>query len=237
MNMKEKCTHTHLTRRGESNALEEWRNSSLVKKIPKLTGEEFTNEDWLHCLYRRRFKTRFEICKDEDGKNKRYSCDPKTFIGDNYSIETELHYVSLQGEWHTHRRGYHTKKRWHTKEVTHCLLWGPSTRSILCCKSWIGNRRKRTQRRKSANFLRKQKYRRSRSNYRCQEAEEGELSNLLKIWTKCRVLNSLVRDENSDILRNPCETKIKFANVRLRPNSVRESQLVERGITRTSSAY
>ena len=21
---------------------------------------------WLHCLYRRRFKTRFEICKDED---------------------------------------------------------------------------------------------------------------------------------------------------------------------------
>ena len=38
-------------------------------------------------------------------------------------------------------------------------------------------------------------------------------------------------NKNSDILRNPCKTEIKFANVRLRPNSVRESQLVERGIT------
>ena len=30
--------------------------------------KEFTDEDWLHCLYLGSFKTRFEICKDENGE-------------------------------------------------------------------------------------------------------------------------------------------------------------------------
>ena len=119
MNMKEKCTHTHLTRRGESNALEEWRNSSLVKKIPKLTGEEFTNEDWLHCLYRRRFKTRYEICKDEDGKIsdiraiRRHSSEIITPSRLNYIM---FHYK--ESDTHTEegitQRNGDTQRKWHT---------------------------------------------------------------------------------------------------------------------------
>ena len=42
--------------------------------LPVLNGrfqnqreKEFTDEDWLHCLYLGSFKTRFEICKDENG--------------------------------------------------------------------------------------------------------------------------------------------------------------------------
>ena len=30
--------------------------------------KEFTDEDWLHCLYLGSIKTRFEICKDEHGE-------------------------------------------------------------------------------------------------------------------------------------------------------------------------
>ena len=44
-------------------------------KLPVLKGrfqsqleKEFTDEDWLHCLFLGSFKTRFEICKDEDGE-------------------------------------------------------------------------------------------------------------------------------------------------------------------------
>ena len=29
---------------------------------------EFTDEDWLHCLHLENFKTKFEICKDENGE-------------------------------------------------------------------------------------------------------------------------------------------------------------------------
>ena len=39
--------------------------SSFEKKIPKKIGEDFMYEDWLHCLHRRIFKTRLEICQDK----------------------------------------------------------------------------------------------------------------------------------------------------------------------------
>ena len=128
-------------------------------------------------------------------------------------------------------------------------------------------------------LLHQQRCRRSRGNYRYQEAEEGESSNSLKIWTECKVLNSLVRDAGTNFGRqrvrhhyvpvllkecvvkvvnksgdencsqdNLClrtksntqkylgswelrhlvqflETEIKIADVRLWPNSIRESQI------------
>ena len=40
----------------------------LRRRFQNQLEGEFTYEDWLHCLYRRRFKTRFETCKDEDGE-------------------------------------------------------------------------------------------------------------------------------------------------------------------------
>ena len=46
--------------------LGEWHTSSIEKKIPKLFGEGFMYECRLHCLHRRKFKTRLKICNDED---------------------------------------------------------------------------------------------------------------------------------------------------------------------------
>ena len=38
------------------------------RKFPDQFEEKFTYEDCLHCFYRIRFRTRFEICTDEDGE-------------------------------------------------------------------------------------------------------------------------------------------------------------------------
>ena len=86
----------------------------------------------------------------------------------------------------------------HTHTAVVC---GSSTRSIFHCKSLIGDRRKMTWRRESYNLLHQQRCRRSRRIYRSQEAEEGELSNSLGIWTKCRVLNSIVRGARTNFGR------------------------------------
>ena len=42
-----------------------WERTVLRRRLG--TGKS-SCEDWLHCFHRRRFKTRFEICKDEDGE-------------------------------------------------------------------------------------------------------------------------------------------------------------------------
>ena len=39
----------------------------LRRKFQNQLEAEFMYEDWLHSFYRKSFKTRFEICKDEDG--------------------------------------------------------------------------------------------------------------------------------------------------------------------------
>ena len=41
--------------------------SALKGKFRNQLEKEFTDEDWLHCLYLGSIKTRFEICKDENG--------------------------------------------------------------------------------------------------------------------------------------------------------------------------
>ena len=40
----------------------------LRRKFQNKLRVEFTCEELVHCLHRRRFKRRFEICKDEDGE-------------------------------------------------------------------------------------------------------------------------------------------------------------------------
>ena len=42
--------------------------SVLKGKFRNQLEKEFTDEDWLHCLYLGSIKTRFEICKDENGE-------------------------------------------------------------------------------------------------------------------------------------------------------------------------
>ena len=99
--------------------------SSFEKKVPKRTGEEFTQKDWLHCLHS---GNNHSIETDE-------LCDGSVQRGDTLWFSTKgTHYDSLQKECHT-------KKITH-EEVTHCLSCGSSTRSILCCRSWIGGRKK-----------------------------------------------------------------------------------------------
>ena len=77
--------------------------------------KEFTDEDWLHCFYPGSNKTRFEICKDENGER----------WNDHITETDELRDDSLQ------------------MEAIH-LSRGLSTRSILHCRNWISGRRKGT---------------------------------------------------------------------------------------------
>ena len=94
-------------------------------------------QDWLHCLHRRRFKTIFQICKKGRWRIKRYSCNPKTFSGDNSSFKTEeLRDVSPQRGGDTRRRMCHKKKRSDTqRKYTHSKC---KTRiHKLCCRMWI----------------------------------------------------------------------------------------------------
>ena len=70
----------------------------LSRKFQNKLGGEFTYEELVHYLHRRRFRTRFEICKGEDGELSDSSCDPKTFRRDTYSIKTDgFRDDSLQG--------------------------------------------------------------------------------------------------------------------------------------------
>ena len=42
--------------------------SVLKGKFQNQLEKEFTDEDWLHCFHLGSIKTRFEICKDENGE-------------------------------------------------------------------------------------------------------------------------------------------------------------------------
>ena len=90
------------------------------------TEKEFTNEDRLHCLYLGSIKTRFEICKDENGKL-RYIRAIQGHSGGMIISPRLMNYVMIPYRWKTIH-----------------LPRGSSTRPILYCRSWISGRRKRT---------------------------------------------------------------------------------------------
>ena len=128
-----KCTHTHLTRRGERNAFEECHTSSIEEKILKLIGEEFKYEDSLHCLHRRRCKTRFEICENEDGELSDIRAIRRH--SDEIVFPSRLtNYVMFHHNWgdtHTHRRVCHTKKGWHREEIHTLIILKEGTHTLL----------------------------------------------------------------------------------------------------------
>ena len=133
VNPRGRCTHAPLTRRFLGGVIRIGRRhtSSIEKKI----GKEFMYEDWLHCLHRGRFKTRFEIRKNEEGELsdiraiRRHSAEivlPSRLK--NYMM---FHH---KGEV-THGRVRHTKKKvTHRKEV-HTL--NRRRVHILCCRMWV----------------------------------------------------------------------------------------------------
>ena len=97
--------------------------SVLKEKFRNQLEKEFTDEDWLHCLYLGNIKTRFEISKDENGEIRKFF-DPRSLRWNDHVTETdELHHDSLQVE-------------------AIYLSRGSSTKSILHCRNWISGRRK-----------------------------------------------------------------------------------------------
>ena len=54
----------------ETDGAKHWDGALSVLKgeIRNQLEKEFTDEDWLHCLYLGSIKTRFEICTDENGE-------------------------------------------------------------------------------------------------------------------------------------------------------------------------
>ena len=75
-----------------------WCTLSIERKIPQSTGEEFTDEDWPHCLYLGRIKTRFEICKDENGEL-RYIRAIQGQSGGMIISPRLMNYVMIPHEW------------------------------------------------------------------------------------------------------------------------------------------
>ena len=119
LDVYEKEVYTHsLDKKRREKCIWTCHTSSIEEKIPKIIGEEFKYEDWLHCLYRRRFKTRFEICKDEDGELGD-SCAIRRLSDEIVLPSRPMNYVMFHHKrrWHTQKRGCHTKKEWHTKGV------------------------------------------------------------------------------------------------------------------------
>ena len=151
---EEGCTHTLLTKRflggfiriGEEVILpvlrRRLRKNSCMRIDCIASTAEDSKQNWKSVKCKQRIK--------------RYSFDPKTFSGDNYSFEIdELLDVSPQKEV-THTEECVTQRKSDTqKGSTHtpkieggytysAVLCGSRTRSIFHCKSWIGDRRKRT---------------------------------------------------------------------------------------------
>ena len=128
-----RCTHTLLTRRFLRGVIRIWRShtSSIEKKI----GKEFTYEDWLHCLHRSRFKTRFEICKDEDGE----LSDIRAIRRHSTEIIIPL---KLMNYVMSHYRRDITQISGHTRKWHTTYLVDRSRDQFFFCRSWIGRRRR-----------------------------------------------------------------------------------------------
>ena len=63
----------------------------LKGKFRNQLEEEFTDEDWLHCLHLGSIKTRFEICQDENGDLRFFSCDPRSLRWSDHITNNLLH--------------------------------------------------------------------------------------------------------------------------------------------------
>ena len=62
--------------------------SVLTRKFQSRLKKQFTDEDWLHCLYLGNSRTTFEICKDEN-RMKTFSCDPRSPKWNDHITETD----------------------------------------------------------------------------------------------------------------------------------------------------
>ena len=257
----------------------------------------------LHCLYRRRFKTRFEICKHEDGELseiraiRRHSAEIIIHSRPmNYVMIHHTRRVTHTEEGVTQRRGDTHREYPHSKKIkgAHTLcwrMWSKHKINILLQKLHWWQKKKKTKKiiqssspttmQTKQNNLQisrgRERWMRKFIWWSEQNAEYWILlsatqerilaDNVYAIITYQSMLKECVVQvvnksgdencsqdnlclertisniqkhlgvcENSDIPRNSWKNEIKIADVELRPNFIRESQLLERGITRTRSA-
>ena len=165
-----------------------------VYKIPKLTGKRSSRVRMGRIAFTAEASKQVWNLWRWRWKIERYSCDPKTF-----SVRW-LFYQDWRVKWKIlHRSKIHLHR-------------GSSTRSLLYYRSWIGIRREK-KRKEGVHTLAqegsqalssqlltmfRQRCQCSTSNNRYKEIEEGESSTSLTTWARCKVLNSLVRNAETN---------------------------------------
>ena len=81
--------------------------SVLKGKFRNQLEKEFTDENWLHCLYLGSIKTRFEICKDENGEL-RHIRAIQGHSGGMIKSPRLMNYVMIPYKWK--RLSYHVRR-------------------------------------------------------------------------------------------------------------------------------
>ena len=165
--------------------------SVLKGKFRNQMEKEFTDEDWLHCLYLRSIKTRFEICEDENGEI-RYIRAIQGHSGGMIISPRLMNYVMIPYEWK--RFIYHVGRARDENSSAEIGLVAGAT--------------ERKEGRQTIFFTPLDPF-----NSDADEAEsitdttklrKGTVSNSLEIWTRCSVLDSFVHSTRcwSRILAN-----------------------------------
>ena len=137
----------------------------------------FTDEDSLHCLYLGSIKTRFAICKDENGEL-RHIRALQCHSGGMIISPRLMNYVTTPYKWK--RVIYHVGRARDQYSISEAGLVAG------------GKERKEEKQTIYSSSSFQQRCTRSRTNYRYQETKKSTLSKSLETWTRCSVLDSLV---------------------------------------------
>ena len=166
--------------------------SVLKGKFRNQLEKEFTDEHWLHCFYLGSIKTRFEICKDENGEW-RYIRAIQGHSGGMIISPRLMNYVMIPYTWK--RLIYHVGRARDQYSIADIGL--------------VAGGKGRKQGRQTINLLHsswsvQQRCRWSRIYCRYLETKKSKISNSLETWTRCSVLDSFVQSTRcwSRILAN-----------------------------------
>ena len=140
-----------------------------------------------------KLQNKFEICKDKDGE-----------LSDIRAIRR-----------HSGEDDYSTKN-WGTKwkipyKVAIHLYCGSSTRSLLCCRSWIGIRTRKNGNEYIHSWSRKTNISCTMRGVQCVSTT---MPAKLKIWAKNRILNSHVRNARKNSYKGIIENQEESLSLR-----------------------
>ena len=151
--------------------------SVLKGKFRNQMEKEFTDEYWLHCLYLGSIKTRFEICKDENGEI-RYIPAIQGHSGGMIVSPRLMIYVMIPYKWKQFI--YHVGR---ARDENSCAEIG-----------LVAGGKKRKEGRQTIFF----------TITDTTKLRKGTVSHSLETWTRCSVLDSFVHSTRcwSRILAN-----------------------------------